>query len=125
MQVAAHEKEKLNRIISIRISDAEFQELQKVTRSSGAKSIADVARYSIQQVLNKCNEDSAHTVAIFMYLLHQDVQDLSSQLKTVSEQVTQFSRGNSSPRKARGAAKSNNQDAQGQLRHLAVGAGSY
>ncbi|MDE3197907.1 MAG: hypothetical protein KGN84_16280 [Acidobacteriota bacterium] len=103
------EPEKLTRIISIRISEAEYQELQRFSRAIGARSIADLARHAIQQTLSKCASDSSHAAAVYMYLLHQSVERLGFELKDCTHLLTELMRTRS-PRRQR-AARRVNEDA--------------
>src|SRR3974390_3473930 len=91
--------EKLTRIISIRVSEMEYQELQRFSRATGARSIADVARHAIQQTLSKCASDSSHAAAVYMCLLHQTVERLGFEVKDCTHMLAELMRTRA-PRRA-------------------------
>ena len=66
-------------MVSVRLSDEEFQKLRAVCLSSGARSVSDLAREAMQKLID--HADDGHNG------VHAKLQELDVRLSRLQEQV--------------------------------------
>ena len=70
---------KRNRMVSVRLSDEEFQKLRAVCLSSGARSVSDLAREAMHRLIEHA-EAPSHGV-------HAKLDELDTRLSRLQDQV--------------------------------------
>lgn len=71
-----------SRIISIRLSDEEYNDLRRLCMASGARSVSDLARYAMRKILRGNPKNDGIT---------QHFAELRDQMSTMSSKIEQLS----------------------------------
>lgn len=75
-----------NRIISVRVSEEEFQKLHLICHRVGMRSLSELARHALQRLYEASDETEAADLRERMEALEQRLNNLADSLSRVREQ---------------------------------------
>lgn len=73
----------MTRMVSFRLSDAEYKQIEKVCRATNARTISDVARMAVKSLVNNRDGDGNTDV-------RRKIQDLEQRISKLDEQVARL-----------------------------------
>jgi len=79
----------MNRMVSFRLSDDEYREFMKMCENTNARSMSDVARLAVHEMLRngECNADPPSSLEHRLNTLEQRLESLSSRIELLSPGV--------------------------------------
>jgi hypothetical protein len=79
------------RTINVRLSEEEYLELERFCVASGARSISDLVRNTMNSLITSTNQDSSLASSVIEYSGH--VRDLEMRVKELASQLASFRTG--------------------------------
>ncbi len=92
------------RTINVRLSEEEYLELERFCVASGARSISDLVRNTINSLVTSRNQDNSLASSVIEYSAH--VRDLEMRVKELAVELESFRTGDRS-RHANGPEETN------------------
>ena len=92
------------RTINVRLSEEEYLELERFCVASGARSISDLVRNTMNSLVSSRNQDNVLASSVIEYSTH--VKDLELRVKELAEELASFKTGDR-PHHANGPDETN------------------
>lgn len=92
------------RTINVRLSEEEYLELERFCVASGARSISDLVRNTMNSLITSRNQDNSLASSVIEYSAH--VRDLELRVRELAAELESFRTGDR-PRPANGSAEAN------------------